>query len=252
MLEKKNWVEGTFTFSFLLTIIHRNSSQYWIVNDFFYYGLGSPLWSYLDIYVTNLGNKGQNLVHTQKHLITLHFFTKDLRKGRWLDPAPGLSFLPLGGWWSLIGVQSLYLLPLGSNHHTLAHLELCTAPGNREFFLWNPSILFLFSPSEGPLGATTTASNSPGVVVPMIWTFGAKREHFLSRRFWIANHFSVLLFYRLFPSGHQRLHHHKVQLLNHWLIQISQLALRNCQRSKMFRSSDLHSHHISELGISFN
>ena len=85
MLEKKNWVEGTFTFSFLLTIIHRNSSQYWIVNDFFYYGLGSPLWSYLDIYVTNLGNKGQNLVHTQKHLITLHFLQKIWEKaGDWI------------------------------------------------------------------------------------------------------------------------------------------------------------------------
>jgi hypothetical protein len=43
---------------------------------FFYYSPGGPLWTHLDVYVTNLGNKGQNLVHTQKHLITLHFLQK--------------------------------------------------------------------------------------------------------------------------------------------------------------------------------
>ena len=31
--KKKDWVEGTFTFSFLSTIIHKNSSQYWIEKD---------------------------------------------------------------------------------------------------------------------------------------------------------------------------------------------------------------------------
>ena len=31
--KKINWVEGTFTFSFLAMIIHRVNSQYWIVKD---------------------------------------------------------------------------------------------------------------------------------------------------------------------------------------------------------------------------
>ena len=52
---------------------------------FFYYSPGSPLWTHLDVYVTNLGNKGQNLVHTQKHLITLHFLQKIWEKaGDWI------------------------------------------------------------------------------------------------------------------------------------------------------------------------
>ena len=31
--KKEDWAEGTFTFYFLSKIIHRKSSQYWIVND---------------------------------------------------------------------------------------------------------------------------------------------------------------------------------------------------------------------------
>ena len=36
----------------------------------------------MDVYVTNLGNKGQNLVHTQKQLVTLLYITIDLRRGQ--------------------------------------------------------------------------------------------------------------------------------------------------------------------------
>ena len=86
-----------------------------------YYSPGGPLWTHLDVYVTSLGNKGQNLVHTRKHLITLHFLQKIWEKaGDWilllvaLHPSTPLSFLPLGGSWSLIGVQSLhYVLRAG-------------------------------------------------------------------------------------------------------------------------------------------
>ena len=36
----------------------------------------------MDVYVTNLVNKGQNLGHTQKQLVTLLYITIDLRRGQ--------------------------------------------------------------------------------------------------------------------------------------------------------------------------